>query len=1073
VNLSSPKSKLAALLGTTSLLTTLSVLAANAAEGQQTQAMMTEAIPGEIPENVLITGSLIHGTIAVGVPVTNLQPQDFAQTGAVTIGDLFKNYPQANVFEAGAGTNSGGHLERETRVNIRGLDQTGPRSLMMVDGMRFPPQADGICSIDPSIIPAIALDHIDVLADGASATYGSDAIAGVINVILRRNFDGAMTQLGFSRTTSGKYHYLASQLWGRTWDGGQITLSYEWYDDSRVMGSKHSNYTLDYTPWGLVDNRPIGSSIPGTISTGAPALASDKWIAPSTCTNCYAVPAGTGANFPGGVGPTAPFSASTLDWATFSNSAISYANGGHQNVINPLALSSEDPPQQRNAATMTLDQRLTKDISFYAEAFYSNRRAEAISPCDQNPTANVCLSGIGVPTWNPYYPLNAPSNLRVSYNLEWEHPTISNASELAQRYAFGLNIALPAGWSGQIYYSMSSDQNELYNRGAINKNAVSAALGWTIQPVAAVGTGPSFGTWTKPSNVPYLNLFCDPTQFICNSADTITYVQGVRTFDERMMDNEKGVKVDGPLFDLPGGTVKAAVGATITGVQFHFVRADNTGAPNLVIGPQIDAEPYSVWATFAQLNVPIFGDANAIPFFRKLELEASWRHDQYSGTISGATSNPKLAFTWMLSEDAGLSVKGSWGTSFRFANAGEYSLIASSAFGAFNLPANLATNGPPISVACSGGSPTPGSAAAKEVAGGLACGSTVGGLSFGGAPAPVLRPSIRTDEPFLLKPEQATNWSGGFDFAPTSFLRGLDIQATYYLIKINGVLTAFNQFSQSSFNSNSEGFHVVVPSDVGCPVSANSNPTSCAAFEDMVSGVLTNPLNSSADASTRTLVYWINDGGTINLGYRKVEGIDFSMSYDWDMGNLGAFNIGDVMTYYLQDTTSNGPGSVPVDQFHSTINTIGTVSQVGVTTLPRIHSRGRLGWSSGSWSVTGFMDYTSHWYDRTTPAPPNVNNQCLVNGTSPGGSSPCAINNYNSSIPSHYLFDLSIGYDTGEEPANDYLKRIGINVVIQNIFDKHAPFEYGFSSQARGFTAFDRLKSDEGRRINLLVTKTW
>src|SRR5882724_6624096 len=204
MNLTAPRldllgAKLATLLGTASLFTISQAMSAQAqqvAQGQVAQAQTAQV--EEVPENVLITGSLIRGAVAVGVPVTNLNTQDFRTTGAQTIADLFRTVPVANVSPGPVGTNSGGHQERETRVNIRGLDQTGPRSLMMVDGIRFPPQADGICAIDPSIIPSLALDRIDILADGASATYGSDAIAGVINVILKRAFDGAVTQLNYS-----------------------------------------------------------------------------------------------------------------------------------------------------------------------------------------------------------------------------------------------------------------------------------------------------------------------------------------------------------------------------------------------------------------------------------------------------------------------------------------------------------------------------------------------------------------------------------------------------------------------------------------------------------------------------------------------------------------------------------------------------------------------------------------------------------------------------------------------------------------------------------------------------------
>jgi hypothetical protein len=114
--------------------------------------------------------------------------------------------------------------------------------------------------------------------------------------------------------------------------------------------------------------------------------------------------------------------------------------------------------------------------------------------------------------------------------------------------------------------------------GTTNKNAVSAALGWTIGTTGAVGQRAGHRTWTKPANVPYLNLLCDPTAYQCNSPDTIAYIQGIRNFNERYWINEKGAQFDGPLFDLPGGTVKAAVGGTFTSFKLQTTVLDNTGA---------------------------------------------------------------------------------------------------------------------------------------------------------------------------------------------------------------------------------------------------------------------------------------------------------------------------------------------------------------------------------------------------------------------------------------------------------------------------------------------------------------
>ena len=84
----------------------------------------------------------------------------------------------------------------------------------------------------------------------------------------------------------------------------------------------------------------------------------------------------------------------------------------------------------------------------------------------------------------------------------------------------------------------------------VNVNAVSAALGWTIAPVAPSGSAPSLGTWTKPGAAPYLNLCSDARVMRCNAASTEGYISVIRKFDEKFWINEVGAKFDGPLFDV-------------------------------------------------------------------------------------------------------------------------------------------------------------------------------------------------------------------------------------------------------------------------------------------------------------------------------------------------------------------------------------------------------------------------------------------------------------------------------------------------------------------------------------------
>ena len=135
---------------------------------------MQEALTDDIPETVLITGSLIRGTAAVGVPVTQLRTFDFIQTGSLTTADLFRSFPAANVQPGPLSSSSGGRIERAIRVIIRGLDTgSAARNLMMVDGFRVPAMSNGLCTLDPSIIPSLAVDRIDILVDGAK-------IAGIL-----------------------------------------------------------------------------------------------------------------------------------------------------------------------------------------------------------------------------------------------------------------------------------------------------------------------------------------------------------------------------------------------------------------------------------------------------------------------------------------------------------------------------------------------------------------------------------------------------------------------------------------------------------------------------------------------------------------------------------------------------------------------------------------------------------------------------------------------------------------------------------------------------------------------------
>ena len=239
---------------------------------------------------------------------------------------------------------------------------------------------------------------------------------------------------------------------------------------------------------------------------------------------------------------------------------------------------------------------------------------------------------------------------------------------------------------------------------------------------------------------------------------------------------------------------------------------------------------------------------------------------------------------------------------------------------------------------------------------------------------------------------------------------------------------------------------------------------------------LQQPLNE-VPSEAQSLIYFINDGGTMNLGYQTTKGIDFQWSYDWEWEGVGAFNTGMIGTYYISQPTQVAPGGPILDFYHTDIAPVNGVQQLGVESRPRFKYRARLGWSDGTWSVTTFMDYQQHFY-HTQGAPPNVNAACITPGGEVGGlrpaggySNPCLISDYTNHQPSYYTFDLSLGYNTGDRPANEYLRNISANIVIQNIMDRVSPYEYKINTGGGLPCACDVIKSLFGRMVSLRVQK--
>ena len=156
------------------------------------QAQEAQADAAAEEQAIIVTGSRIRGIDAVGSSVIAISADDIAQEPVTSTADLLRRVPQVVSLGAnrngGSAQNGAANATRGAGINLRGISTNA--TLLLYDGRRFPPQGTQGQFTDPSVLPAIALERVEVVADGASAVYGSDAIAGVVNFILRRNFDG-------------------------------------------------------------------------------------------------------------------------------------------------------------------------------------------------------------------------------------------------------------------------------------------------------------------------------------------------------------------------------------------------------------------------------------------------------------------------------------------------------------------------------------------------------------------------------------------------------------------------------------------------------------------------------------------------------------------------------------------------------------------------------------------------------------------------------------------------------------------------------------------------------------------
>ncbi|MEO6152555.1 MAG: TonB-dependent receptor [Croceibacterium sp.] len=450
-------------------------------------------------EEIVVTGSRIRGVEAVGSSVIAIDQTKIAETPVQSTAELLRRVPQIVTLGAnpngGSAQNGAANATRSSGINLRGIGIGA--TLLLYDGKRLPPQGTQGQLTDPSVIPSIALARVEVVADGASAIYGSDAIAGVVNFILRKNFDGAEFSARSSFTGDGAYdEQQLSGIVGKRWNGGWGMLTAEYTRNSPLYASALSWYQANNLAKGGRDLRGNFCD-PGTITVGG---------------GTYAIPAG---------GATAANVGSLVRGTV--NRCFYNGEGNTDAVI---------PEAERKSVVGSMSQEIGSRIRVFADGFYGRR--DGVIPSIATATAVV-------PRTNPFFvtPMPGATSVSVTWSPVQQYgPLVNPFHSYSWNASAGVEARLIGDIKGTFYYAHGESRDVADRRqNGINAAALTAALADT-NPATALNV---FG---GPNNRATLDrLF-----------DNLFVIVGATKLDVA------NLQFDGSLATLPGGNLRFAVG---------------------------------------------------------------------------------------------------------------------------------------------------------------------------------------------------------------------------------------------------------------------------------------------------------------------------------------------------------------------------------------------------------------------------------------------------------------------------------------------------------------------------------
>ena len=585
-------------------------------------------------QRVEVTGSRIRQVdLETAQPVQVMTQEQIQKTGLVTVGDIINNLSAAGTpaFSKGAILTSN-REQGGQYINMRNLGSN--RLLVLVDGKRWTQTVAGYT--DMSTIPAAMIERIEVLKDGASSIYGSDAIAGVVNVILKKTMQGGLLGVYGGRNEKGdgrKKDYAvaygagddkANMMFGLTYTEDGAVWANERDVTATSYGANHLNAGVGASPWGHI--RQVSAA-------GGP-------------TGFNKILNHTGSYLGDGTGSDARDPDNYHNYA--GADADTYNSSAYMMFLSPTRLASIFT---KGRLTLPHDMRFTTTAMF---ADRTSFRQAAGFPLNSGTQSKYPVYVDKDSYYNPYPGQDLFFFRRTSEvprTADNENRTVHIEASLEGDFSL-----LGKAWSWNAGYNHSAISGTLRSTGNVNLLNLKKALGPSFANAAGVV---QCGTAANPiplsQCVPF-NILGGPS---ASTPEALAYVMSIGQATYGATVNGATADLTGELFDLPAGAVGMAAGLehrSVSGYdrpgQFEQSGYSTDPAGNATVGT------YTVREAYLEFNVPLLKNK---PLAQLLSVDIASRYSDYSNF--GNTTNSKASVMWKPVRD--LLVRGTYAQGFR------------------------------------------------------------------------------------------------------------------------------------------------------------------------------------------------------------------------------------------------------------------------------------------------------------------------------------------------------------------------------------------------------------------------